>query len=846
MIQISIAYRTDKNQHLRIVLCLPDKQHTPVFSYDMHSEDSEHWWGSLPTAVMQNKNILQFYFDVADDDGRLAREEWHTVPHLMPTACLNTDTQKPTILYCRWQDAPADAYLYTPLSLLTTVSDQEENSCAHTNTTASANTILSPLSDSLSTVTHIIVRTPHLHADERLYLCGEHPSLGAWNVEKALVMQQLDECRWAATIDASLLKGEGTEAKFIAKGLNGVRWEEGDNRHLQFITCTYNSNGLSSIAHCTPSLLELSDVCLSTIQPRLAGTLVPVFSLRSEGSFGVGDFGDLRRMVDFMAQTHQHVLQILPVNDTTTDGSWHDSYPYSAVSVFALHPMYVDIRQLPKLSLTRQQQQYFAQQQQLLNSLQQVDYERVNVVKHEYLHLAFSQHWHQVCCTRAFRTWFKGAEQWLVPYALWCTHRDHYATAQFDKWPQNTAWDERQRKKWRTIHQHQTHEHYYFYYVQWLLHTQLEAVHDHARSCGVILKGDIGIGVSPQACDVWQQPGLFHRNMQAGAPPDFFSHTGQNWGFPTYNWQTMAADGYRWWRQRLQHMARYFDAFRIDHILGFLRIWEIPLPHHDGAEGHFSPAIPLSEEQIKPYADLCIEDPYTPHTYHPRINAHNSQAYKALSNAQRDAFNDLYNNFYFHRHNHFWYLEALRKLPALLNATRMLPCGEDLGMVPDCLPGLMKQLNILSLELEIMPKGAQHGEFADAIRFPHLSVCMPSTHDVAPLKLWWQQDAARRQRYYNIMLRYEGSAPATLTPDMADDILRRYLHSPSMLCIIPIQDWLATINDLPQQQPEDERINDPANSKHYWRYRMNVTIEQLINNETTNHHLRQLIEESGR
>ena len=851
MIHIHIAYRTEKDQHLCLIPCQSDDSRHPVSLYDMHSEDGEQWRGTLPTDIMKGMEHLSFYFAVADINGNIMREEWHTVPHLLPASCLSCDGKKPTVVCCHWQDAPEDAYLYTPLLHVVEIfrgarsekggarkvkSIEQENTKAHS-------TILSPLSNQVC----LIVRAPHRNDDEQLCLSGTDSTLGAWDTEKALAMQQVDECRWAAMVDAHVLCG--TEAKFIARSSRGVRWEEGENRWLSMKEpeeLMVSTNIRKALAEDKVSLFELSDARLPAVRPRFAGTLVPVFSLRSEGSFGVGDFGDLYSMIDLVAQTHQHVLQLLPVNDTTTDGTWHDSYPYSAVSVFALHPMYIDLRQLPKLTLTKKQQQYFSRQQKALNSLVQVDYEQVNAVKHEYLHIAFVQQWDKVCRTKAFRQWFREAEEWLVPYAVWCMHRDTFGTAQFDQWPQQGAWQERQRRQWRTIHHTSPADHYYYYYLQWLLHTQLTAVHEHARASGVLLKGDIGIGVSPHACDVWQHPELFHRDRQAGAPPDYFSRTGQNWGFPTYNWAAMAADNYHWWQQRLRHMAHYFDAFRIDHIFGFFRIWSIPASSGDGRLGSFQPSLPLYAPLEGLPVELFVADSECPQAWHPRIDGHQLTAYHALDEHQKNTFNRLYDDYFHHRHNQLWYQEAMKKLPALLNATRMLPCGEDLGMVPESVPLVMQQLKILSLELETMPKGAHHGEFAYAAHFPYLSVCMPSTHDVSPLRLWWEEDRDRSQRYYNNMLHREGAAPDSLTPDIADDILRHYLHSPSMLCIIPIQDWLATISDIHHLSPEMERVNDPANSRHYWRYRMSVTLEELKAHATWTAHLYQLIAESGR
>ena len=340
-------------------------------------------------------------------------------------------------------------------------------------------------------------------------------------------------------------------------------------------------------------------------------------------------------------------------------------------------------------------------------------------------------------------------------------------------------------------------------------------------------------------------------NSQAGAPPDAFSADGQNWGFPTYNWEKMAQDDYAWWKARLAKMAEYFDAFRIDHILGFFRIWEIPLQYESGLEGYFNPALPFPAAELEEQGfdvndkGLFIEDPRKSGHYHPKIGAHKTQSYHFLDAYRRAAFDRLYEDFFYRRNNQFWKEKAMQKLPALLDSTGMLACGEDLGMIPATVPEVMAALRILSLEIQRMPKSVEV-EFADPAWYPYLSVCTTSTHDMNPIRAWWEEDREVTDRFYHQMLGGQGETPYYCEPWICRQILEQHLWSPAMLTVLPLQDWLSMDGALRRANPNDERINVPANSRHYWRYRMHLTIESLSASAEFNDTLAAMIKSSGR
>ncbi len=630
---------------------------------------------------------------------------------------------------------------------------------------------------------------------------------------------------------------------------------------------------------------------------------------------GVGEFMDLKLMVDWAAQTGQKVIQILPINDSTMTHTWEDSYPYNANSIFALHPQYLSLKAAGELQ-DKAQQAAFEEEGRALNALAQIDYVAVNNLKERYMRQLYKEVGEDVLATKEFKKFLKQNSYWLSPYALFSMLRDRYQSVDFEQWGSDKTYSERAFRRYKRS---DYTELAYYYFVQYNLHLQLLEAREYARSKGVGFKGDIPIGVSRTSVDVWVSPELFHLNSQAGAPPDDFSVVGQNWGFPTYNWREMAKDGYAWWSARFKKMAEYFDAYRIDHILGFFRIWEIPLDAVHGLLGHFSPALPYSVAEIEAYGfkfdksytlpdindwllselfgseanatkakylttkrgvsgyifkpeydtqvkisaaeadeELCfklmslldevlfIEDPYKRNHYHPRISANGSYKFRAMSEGDKCSYMSMYNNFYYHRHNDFWFSQAMAKLPALVEATDMLTCGEDLGMIPDCVPEVMERLSILSLEIQRMPKdmGVKFGRTQD---YPYLTVCTTSTHDMTPIRAWMLEDEELAREYAAEVLGvYDYDPHQDPSAEVCEKIVNQHLTSPAMWTILPLQDWLSISADLRNPDPCSERINVPASSRHYWRYRMHLTLEELLGAEAFNSKVRELVLSAGR
>ena len=796
-----IDYRAAQGEEL--VLCLLTGRADggkKVLKYRMSCDGGSLWTCSMQLSGRAASGVLDYYYDVERDGGE-QRREWTVVPHR-----LELGRGERYEVCDRWIDVPEDSYLY---------------SSAFTDCVNCRKDFPTTMCEETPLVV-LKVRAPQLRSGERLAVVGADEQLGGWDVRKALPMREHSHNEWMVSLDARRLSARG-ELKFIVQDDEAdvtPIWEQGDNRTLL----------LPSMSAGDVAVMELPQAFFPIPQPKCAGTLVPVFSLRSEGSFGVGDFGDLRMMVDWVAQTRQRVLQVLPINDTTITHTWTDSYPYSCISIFALHPQYADLRQLPPLK-DKERKAYYEGLQKELNALTQIDYERVNETKMSYLRELYAQEGSKMMKTDAFKQFFEQNKEWLAPYAAFCHYRDLYGTATFTEWPDHQTFTEKDREQLSKPTTKIYKEVAFWYFVQFILDQQMRSAHNYARQNKVILKGDIPIGISRDGVEAWVEPKYFNLNGQAGAPPDPFSAEGQNWGFPTYNWDAMLEDGCAWWIRRFRKMAEYFDAYRIDHVLGFFRIWEIPVPEKSGLMGQFSPALGLSLEEIEAYGvtfkeGLFLKDHKRDDRWHPRIAVQYQEAYKQLDEGQQFNFNRLYNDYFYRRNNQFWYTEAMKKLPRLTQATRMLVCAEDLGMVPDCVPWVMNELRILSLEIQSMPK-EPNIRFGKLSHNPYRSVDTISTHDMPTL-------------------RRGGPAPRPLPGWLAKDIVSRHLTSPSMLCLLSFQDWMSIDEKLRLPDKNAERINIPANPRHYWRYRMHLSIEQLLAADELNDEIRTLILQSGR
>lgn len=745
-------------------------------------------------------------------------------------------------------------------------------------------------------------------------IVGNTEALGQW--KKPILLSDASYPLWEACVE---VEGNSThfEYKFVMYDTQKnmiVEWEGGDNRSCHFTFPSHEGNVLirtdESYQYPTPLW-------------RGAGLAIPVFSLRSENGLGIGEFTDIKLVVDWAKKTAMRLVQVLPVNDTIATKTWVDSYPYAAISVFALHPLYVNIPSIAPLK-DKKAQKELAKVTKDLNALETVDFEQVLNYKFKYFKLLYEQESAAFFKNKDVQKFIEDNADWLKPYAAFCHLRDLNGTVQFHKWAEYSTFSLEVVEQLCTPQYERFDEVALYYFIQYHAHQQLFGATEYARANGVILKGDLPIGIYRYSCDAWVAPHLYNMDGQAGAPPDAYAVAGQNWGFPTYNWEVMSRDNFAWWRQRMTKLSEYFDALRIDHILGFFRIWQIPTQHVEGTLGLFNPRLPYSRQELnnmglqgalerftepyirghflgeifggdtefviqefldstapnefklKPFVDtqvkikelflaekyldkkhlekplmrlvgevLLIEEPLSNGTaFNPRITIHTTRSYQELDDRSKHIMNQLYGDYFFVRHDEFWKQQALWKLPAIVQATNMLICGEDLGMIPNSVPGVMHDLNIIALEIQRMPKGAT--EFGETERYPYMTVCSPSCHDMSTIRGWWESDYGQAERFYHRSLKRYGVCPAECTPEIVEAINQQHLDTPSMWAIFPIQDLVGMNATLRRPIATDEQINEPSNPQHYWRFRFHLTMEELLKQEDLNNKIVRMVQLSGR
>ena len=797
-INFNIEYRTSWGE--QIVLCVGGKR------YPMSYVAEGIWQGEV--ARLNPAKVSEYAYEVVRD-GVTVRTEWKKHVLVLPE-----DTKAKVVnVYDRWIDRPEDAPFYSS-AFTDAIFGRKAQKASKAK--KEANVVLQ-------------VSVPSLRPNEVLALAGSSKELKEWTE-----VVPFDDARFPVwTLSLNVTSPFSYKILVADRNtLEPVAWEDGENRWFLNVP-EKGEVTVEADAH----------VRFSGRDWKGAGTAIPVFSLRTEDDFGVGEFYDLKKMVDWAASTGQSILQLLPINDTTMLHTWEDSYPYNPNSTFALHPQFLH---LPAVGV-KVDEEYKALQAEL-NALDQIDFERVNNLKFELLRQAYKKTFKKLSATEKYQKFIQTNSFWLMPYAAFCVLRDQNGTPDFTQWKGYAKYS---KKKVAAFCEANREDIDFWCFVQYHLDLQLSEVCAYAHAKGVIFKGDLPIGISRTSVDAWLYPELFHMDSQAGAPPDAFSADGQNWGFPTYNWEKMAEDGFAWWKSRLAKMSEYFDAFRIDHILGFFRIWEIPMWTKSGLNGYFNPALPFPAHELQSQGfdvndfDLFLQDPRQEGYYHPKIGARDTHSYRCLDAYRRSSFDRLYDDFFYRRNNEFWKDKAMMKLPALLDSTGMLACGEDLGMIPATVPQVMSDLRILSLEIQRMPKSI-HDNFANPAWYPYLSVCTTSTHDMNPIRAWWEEDRQVTEQFWHEMLGGQGNAPYICEPWICRQILDQHLWSPAMLTVLPLQDWLSMDPALRRENPNVERINVPANSRHYWRYRMHLTVETLAAAESFNETLGDMIASSGR
>ena len=885
-IEVAVTYHTSNGK-------------TRSYRLPMNTEDGELW--TLETAVMESRqrsvNAVSYHYQLVDAGQKVIRVEWGKTPRLFAY-----DNSMSYVFHDQWRDTPLHEHLYS--SAVRVTAGLPELSPVR------------PVKMPLFRKTALFrVAAPQIKEGQSVAILGNHPSLGDWNPARYLKMTCVGGTDWMLTINIDNFRWP-LEYKYVVVDdttKNVCQWEEGDNR---VVDSPRDAEG-------TVHVFSGDSLHISGIHWKAAGVAVPLFALRSEHSFGVGDFGDLYQLVGWAHQVGMKVIQLLPICDTTATYGWNDSHPYNAISSFALHPQYLDLSALPTL-VDEEKMIAFNRKRRELNALHYSDYPAVQKVKNAYVDELFQTMGGEVLSSESFRAFLDDNRQWLMPYAAFSILRDRFHTARFHDWGEYAGYSE---KKLEMLLREEETTFNKICFVQFMLYQQLKRVTDHAHRLGVAIMGDLPTGIYRDSVEVWTAPQRFDEQMQMGTMPDNNHSEGQNWGFPAYRWEddeTVGETVVQWFHQRLDNMQRFFDILRVDHAAGWFRTWLIPSHAVKATMGHFAPALPLSEEEIAQYGlpfrrqlltqpfindsivdkvfglharyvrqqyltrlpyglyalknevntqvkvrnlfgdktdenslwirdglhrllsdVLFVEDDIQPGMYHPRIMAYQEPVYEVLSTEEKEAYMRIYNHFFFERHRDFWPQSAERKMGEVFAHTTMMLCAETVGAMPDGYEQVLDHMRILSMMMQSVPQ-RYDGEFAHIESWPYLSLCTTSTHDMPTLRMWWEENPGRTQRYFATMLQKQGRAPKQLPAHIAEEIVARYLYSPSMLCIIPIQDWLAIDTEYRSKEAADERINAPYDPYNQWRYRMELSVEQLSSADSLNKKMRIMITRSGR
>jgi 4-alpha-glucanotransferase len=762
------------------------------------------------------------------------------------------------------------------------------------------------IKENTATFTHQLrVKAPLFNNNYTLCILGNISELGNWQYDNAIIMNEVENDIYEVNLN-------------LQKNSNIIEYKYGvydiENNKVIFLEAGNNRSVLSN--NLKDTVFVQNDVYFKyhTHQlPKMKGVAVPVFSLNSENGIGIGEFLDIKKLGDWASNVGLNLIQVLPINDTLANLKWTDSYPYAAISVYALNPIYINIQSLP-YSFDKKTTKQIIEAQKTLNNNENIDLEKVIEIKFSLLRTIFETEKTKILKDKTFLNFINENEAWLKPYAAFCSLRDENKTINFSKWKTLKTYDEKKVNAFFESNSKYYEAVNFYAFIQYHLDQQLSESIDYIHSLNIKIKGDLPIGIYRHSLEAWKEPELFGLDFQAGAPPDDFAVLGQNWEFPTYNWERMQADNYTWWKNRFKALEKYFDAMRIDHILGFFRIWRIEDKHTQGIMGYFYPAVPINRAEFEsreiPFYEENFCEPFITKdiinlvfekdalevynnyfdeyngkitfkeqyntqrkienelnekvenklkdkllflasnvlflkekrnnetVYHPRFNLKNTYTYQFLPQSIQNKIDTLYVDYFFNRQETLWQESAMEKLPILLQSTKMLICGEDLGFVPKCVPNVMDELAILSLQVQRMPNSdiAYHTPF----NAPYLSVVTPATHDTSTIRQWWEEDHEFTKKYYYNQLGGKGICPFNIEPQIMYDIINQHIKSPAMFSVIPLQEFLFLNPETTRDNKDDERINIPAIFPHYWRYRMQVKLEDLLNNQTLNETIKSL------
>ncbi len=672
---------------------------------------------------------------------------------------------------------------------------------------------------------------------------------------------------------------------------------------------------------------------------RISGIVVPLSALRSHQSPACGEYPDLAILGNLAADWNFELVQLLPVND-----SGYQSSPYSALSAFALHPIYLRVAELPEvackegIALVRaaaelaalhaddERFRYGPYLHAKLAILERVFRELAAprlglVLRSDTAQVSTESVPIQLAKTgpdaETFARWIS-AHPWVKAYAVFSELKRRNGGKPWWEWEaERDPSPQRIEELWLSPDLLAGTR--FRAWLQWRAEEQFVHAARALHASGIDLMGDIPILINEDSAEVWARRSLFRLGLSAGAPPDMYAQLGQNWGFPIYDWDALAREGYGFWRERLAAASTFYTAYRIDHVLGFFRIWALSVCERTGYLGRFVPdayitrdelaARGFSPERIRWLSEphlrteglirasggdqtaafesaLCVLDrigdeelflfkrtirgerdietlaevgqpgyggagfpaslrdfllaswrdrvlfEFEPERYAAAWRYREASAWSSLSTGEQEALEELFRSK--RAEGERLWDEAGRKILGMLCASSdMLPCAEDLGSVPPCVPQALADLGILGLRVLRWTRewGKPGDPYVPLASYPELSVACPSVHDSSTLREWWEREADRDAVW--ALVGGEGSAPPRLEPEVAACILGALARSASRIVAFPLQDLLALGRAFRSADPAAERINVPGSVNEWnWGWRLPATLEAIAADRT--------------
>lgn len=501
------------------------------------------------------------------------------------------------------------------------------------------------------------------------------------------------------------------------------------------------------------------------------GIALPLFSLHSQTSCGIGEYLDLLPLIPWCRNIGMDVIQLLPLNDTGPETS-----PYNALSAFALNPIHLALNQLPHLRNDQELIQSIKALQKL-NTSQRINYKEVHAGKDQFLRKYYKKYASKIQSEPSYTT-FKNENPWLTDYAIFKALKVHYQWQPWEQWAEEHKYPAAEFSKHLSLEL--ANEAEYHITLQYLCSQQFEHVKATANKEEIFIKGDIPILINRESADVWKYRHLFLLEYAAGAPPDMYAPQGQKWGFPLFNWEAMAENNYEWWIKRLSVAGKFYNIYRLDHIVGFFRIWGIPILE-DASKGKFIP-----EERGR------------------------------------------------------WIPQGTMIMHLMLRNSDMLPIGEDLGTVPPEVRDCLRGLGICGTKVMRWERRWNEDKgFISPNDYQHESMSTVSTHDSETLAMWWHNQPEEAKLYAE----FAGwNYAPELTQKQRLAILRASHHSHSLFHINLLQEYLALIQDMTWPNIEDERINIPGViADTNWTYRLRPSVEEIVENQALQYIIKELI-----